>query len=380
MVHLPTTIGAPDVLTFHDLVARLREDAESPVPLLVFRLPELERTAWRKGLRAARSIERRATNVFASTAARVLRGEDLLAHESGSDVFVAALVARTRAGTESAAPIDARSALARMAATVESVTRLDVVTGWTTYAALTELSIEPSIEAALKRGEQERERYAFFSALGHELRTPLSSIRGYLETVLESELDPKTKQRFLRIAHNEALRLARLVDGMFEISLLDLHATFPTRSHAALHLSLEAASDAVAASAAARGVTIRCERIAPVWVGMDADRLTLVLINIFDNAIKHGRLGGRVAIEADLADARTVVVCVEDDGDGIRPEHRESIFSLGYRGDTRASGSGIGLALVRLMLERVGGNVEVGTSSLGGARFVLRFPRRDPSE
>ncbi len=368
----------PDILSFPELLARLHALALGPVPLLVLRLPQLERTAWRKGLRAARSLERRATGVFASTATRVLRSEDLIAHEPGSDIYIAALVARTRDSGEAAAPIDARSALARMAATMESVTRLDVVTGWTTYNAEVDRSLEPVIDEGLKRGAQERERYAFFSALGHELRTPLSSIRGYLETVLESDLDPKTKQRFLRIAHNEALRLARLVDGMFEISLLDLHATFPTRSHAAVHLSVEAACDAVAASAAARGVDVRCESVAPAWVAIDGDRFTLVLINVIDNAIKHGRLGGRVDVAVDLSDDRWVTMFIDDDGAGIAVAHRDAIFTLGHRGATDAAGSGIGLALVRLMLERVGGSVDVASSALGGARFRLRIPRREP--
>ncbi len=118
------------------------------------------------------------------------------------------------------------------------------------------------LERALLRGAQERERYAFFSALGHELRTPLSSIRGYLETLLDDDVDARTRRRFVRIAYNESLRLSRLVDGMFEISLLDLHATLRRPSGSgSLGLALEAAADAcVGAGRRARGRRSRSRR------------------------------------------------------------------------------------------------------------------------
>jgi signal transduction histidine kinase len=346
------------------------------VPLLVVRIPDLERTAWRRGLRSARALERRAMQAFGVAARRVLRGEDRIGHDPGSDIFVAALVAPPRARVDLPAALDARSALARIAATLEHTTRLDVLTGWTTFVP-GGAHIGASIDDALARGARERERYAFFSALGHELRTPLASIRGYLETLLDDSIDASTRRRFLTVAHNESLRMSRLVDGMFEISLLDLHATFPNRSIASLDLALCAANDAVGAAAAARSVILVVPRVAPISVAMDGDRLTLVLINLIDNAIKHGRLAGTVRVSVGLSEGRSARITVDDDGPGVAPAEREAIFALGERGSTLAHGSGIGLALVRLMLERVGGSVDVSESPTGGARFVIRVPRRE---
>ena len=359
---------------------RLRGAHADGVPLLVVRLPELERVAWRRGLRAARALERRAIAAFASAVTRVLRAGDALAHDRGSDLFVAALVAPTRDG-EPVAPVDARAGLLRIAAAMEAATALEVVTGWASYAPRGDAeSLDAAAMRALQRGAQERERYAFFSALGHELRTPLSSIRGYLETLLDDDVDASTRRRFVRIAHGEAKRLGRLIEGMFEISLLDLHASLPARAHASIAVAVNAARDACAAAAAARGVEIIASRCEDALVAMDGDRLSLVLINLVDNAVKHGRRGGRVCLTTDLSDRRSALISVDDDGPGIPAADRERIFTLGERGATDANGSGIGLALVRLMMERVGGSVETSASALGGARFVVALPRRQSAD
>ncbi|GAC1536432.1 MAG: hypothetical protein NVS2B17_07940 [Candidatus Velthaea sp.] len=355
----------------------LRDDAV--IPLLVIRLPALERTAWREGLRKARTLERRASNALSSAASGVLRAGDMLAHEPGSDVFLAALTAPTRGGV-AADPIDARSALARISAMMENLTRLDVDTGWTQYVPRTDRGgMVAVIARALTRGAQERERYAFFSALGHELRTPLSSIRGYLETLLDDDIEASTRTRFLTIAYNESLRLSRLVEGMFEISLLDLQTAASTQCSALLDLALDSACEACAAGAAARSIRLVCAAISPVSVRMDGDRLTLVLINLIQNAIKHGRRAGTVRIALAVADERTARITIDDDGPGIPPADRKRIFAMGERGTTSATGSGIGLALVRLLLERDGGGVDVSDSPLGGARFALTIPRATES-
>lgn len=372
-MHAPEIRGLLPRLDAFD--RRLAELPQAQRPVLVVRLPELERVAWRRGLRAARALERSATAAFSTAVSKVLRGDDLVAHDGGSDVFVAALLVPTRDGSVPA-PVDARSALARIAATMEAATRLEVRTGWTTYDRAADAgNVAALVERALERGRQERERYAFFSSLGHELRTPLSSIRGYLETLLDEGVDAPTRERFVRIAYNESLRLSRLVEGMFEISLLDLHAQFPARAYGSLAHALRAAHDACAGAAASRGVAIVVDDAPALGVAIDGDRLTLVLVNLIDNAVKHGRRGGGVFVGVDLGDSRVVRITVDDDGPGIAACDRERVFVLGERAATSANGNGIGLALVRLMIERAGGRVELSPSPLGGARFIVTVPR-----
>jgi signal transduction histidine kinase len=135
------------------------------------------------------------------------------------------------------------------------------------------------------------------------------------------------------------------------------------------------AHDACAANAAAHGVALAIEDAPALGVAIDGDRLTLVLVVLIDNAVKHGRPGGAVFVSVDLADQRCVRVSVDDDGPGIAAADRERVFALGERGATTASGTGIGLAFVRLMLERAGGRVDLEESPLGGARFVVIVPR-----
>jgi len=359
-------------------LARLqRVDAVDAVPVLAIRLPELERVAWRRGVRAARLLERRAVAAFGTAVARVLRAEDLVAHERGSDVFVCALAAPMRG--ETGAPSDARAALARIAAAMEAALRVRAEAGWTSVEPRQALPpLETLIERALARGAQERERFGFFSALGHELRTPLAAIRGYLETVLDEAVEGEQRRRFVRIAYHETVRMSRLVEGMFEISLLDLHGGAPARAGGSLDAALDATRDAVETTASRRGTTLVFPAPTALHVALDADRLTLLLRNLVENAIAHGRPAGRVELRAD-ASARTVRLVVEDDGPGVPPGERERIFALGERGTTHAGGSGIGLALVRLMVERAGGRVSVGEASLGGARFTLTLPRSLPA-
>lgn len=159
------------------------------------------------------------------------------------------------------------------------------------------------------------------------------------------------------------------------VCLLDMRDTGRPAAIGSLPRALEAAHDACAANAAARQVGIVVDDVPALEIAIDTDRLTLVLVNLIDNAIKHGRPGGGVFVGVDIADHRFVRITVDDDGPGIATADREHIFALGERATTAANGSGIGLALVRLMLERTGGRVDLVDSPLGGARFSITVPR-----
>jgi signal transduction histidine kinase len=361
-----------------ELERRLRAAAGStPVPLLVVRLRDLERIAWREGRSAARAVEKTALRSFVQTASRTLRSTDLLAHDDESEDFLAALISPTRTAGSVATPTDCRATLARLASAAEVGGGLGVETGWTiVYGPTADASLGRAIESALERGARERERYAFFSTIGHELRTPLTSIRGYLETLLEEELDPPTARRFLEVARNEAMRMGRLVDGMFDVSMLDLRSGAQHVESTTIGPAIAAALSVVAPFASARGTTVsQTAGGGASLVAIGADRFVQALVNVLDNAIKHGRERGHVVVSVGPLDERYVEVRVDDDGPGVARTERDSIFDLARRGsNARARGSGIGLAVVRLMIERIGGEIDVTQSPLGGAQFRMRLP------
>jgi signal transduction histidine kinase len=339
------------------------------------RVVDFAEVAWRRGRRAALRAERRCAEAFALAASHVLRSSDVLGHDAGSAVFVAALTTPGRGASAAALPADCRAALGRIASTMELATGLRLETGWTVEVNLDiEASLAPAIEAALERGAKERERYAFFSLIGHELRTPLTSIRGYLEALLEDGVEPATARTFLEVARTEALRLGRFIDGLFELSLIDAGFNCAEQTCDA-SAAVAAAISAAMPGARQRGIALAHDLPGGFQVCIGLDRLVQVAGNVIENALKHCAAGG-IVTAALRADRRFVELAIEDDGPGVAEGERESIFALGYRSAASgAGGSGIGLAVARLILERVGGEIDVIGGSRGGARFRIRLPR-----
>lgn len=210
-------------------------------------------------------------------------------------------------------------------------------------------------------------------ALGHELRTPLASIRGYIETLLGDDVDPQKARRFLETARREALRLERLIDGMLERSAQDV-AGVKGSARCDVVEEIRNTIEMIAPLAQPRGVTIRSRLPRRAIARIDGDAFIHALANLLENAVKHGCESGTIEVSCRRLKA-WVEVAVEDDGAGIEPGAREMIFAIGVRGAAAASrGSGIGLAVVRAIALRAGGDVRAERSSFGGARFVLRLP------
>jgi len=348
-------------------------EQRSQIPLLVLRLPELARLAWRNGRRAARRLERETEEAFSRAAERIVREGDRLVHDPGSDWFAIAMLtpARDGAGTPT---LDVRSALERVAAAMSLITGKRMETGWWPIASQYDVEqLEATIERALDRGARERERFEFLATVGHELRTPLTSIRGYLETVLDDELDAATTRRFLEVARNEALRLGRLVDGMLDFSFLDLSSR---SAYCATDVvaTARAAVDALEPVAREARVQLAIAQGGGAMARIDGDQCMHVLLNLLENAIKYAGTGARVVVRIERQDP-FVCLTVDDDGPGIVPAERERIFEHRARGRTSRGmpGSGIGLSIVRTIVERAAGSVSAEESALGGARFVVRL-------
>jgi signal transduction histidine kinase len=326
------------------------------VPLLVLRLPELEQLAWQRGVRVARRLEREVAAAFAEAARRIVRAEDAIAHDARSDVFAIALLDAARE-PRLIGPADCRITVERVSLQIAKRIGRRLETGWwaidrTAYAR----GLSRAIALALERGARERERYEFLAALGHELRTPLASIRGYIESLLDGGGDGPSARRYLETARREALRMGRMVEGMLEFSLLDLSPPALAASSCDISLQISAAVDALAPLALARGIALVRSNVERQVVRIDADACMHALLNLVDNAITHGREMGRVVVSCVCANA-TVEIAVDDDGAGpCAPSRR---------------GHGVGLTIARTIAERAGGAIRLERSRLGGTRAVL---------
>jgi signal transduction histidine kinase len=196
-----------------------------------------------------------------------------------------------------------------------------------------------------------------------------------LETLIDGGVDPITSRRFLETARREALRMGRLLEGMFEFSLLDLSAQALLGRTCEVAAQIDVACEVVRPLAQARRILLHRAHCAPAATPVDPDACLQLLVNLLDNAIKYGREGGTVRIGTAI-EGESVVISVDDDGPGIVPAERESIFGLRVRGaqSTSRPGTGIGLAIVKMIAERAGGCIAVRESPLGGARFEVALP------
>ena len=216
-------------------------------------------------------------------------------------------------------------------------------------------------------------RREFLSNAAHELRTPVTSISGYAETLLGGGVDAETSQEFLTTIHRNAQRIAALVADLLVLDTLEGRAeVVGTRTPIAL---AQVVGDA---ARTARGVTpdarIEVEVGAELSVLGTREGLDHIVQNLIDNAIKYGN-GTPVTVRAERT-ARHVRLSVADRGPGIPDGHEDRIFERFYRIDAGRSrdrgGSGLGLAIVKSQIEAIGGRIWVERAD-PGARFVVEL-------
>jgi len=221
-----------------------------------------------------------------------------------------------------------------------------------------------------------RAKDEFLAMLGHELRNPLSSVRN---AVVTATLDPSRRDRALGIARRGADQLTRLVDDLLDVARITQGKIAlkkqRTRLASAIERAVEATRQIVEDRAHTLAVSLPC---ASVEVDGDQTRLEQVLVNLITNAAKYTERGGRIEVALELA-GEEAVVRVRDDGVGIAPEVLPRVFDLfaqGERGLDRSQGGlGIGLTVVRRVIELHGGRVEAHSDGPGkGSEFVIRLP------
>lgn len=225
----------------------------------------------------------------------------------------------------------------------------------------------------------ERVRRDFVANVSHELRTPITAIRGFAETLRDSEdLNDEQARRFLNIVHRQALQMEAILNDLLLLSRLDEQGKSVARAPVALREILQHAADICRPRAEAAAVSLQLDCPDDLHAPAHSSLLEQAVVNLIDNAIKYAAAGRRVEISA-VAEEREVLIRVRDFGPGIAPEHHARIFERFYRideGRSRAAGgTGLGLAIVRHVARVHDGSVSVQNAPGGGCLFVLAIAR-----
>jgi signal transduction histidine kinase len=218
--------------------------------------------------------------------------------------------------------------------------------------------------------------------VAHELRTPLSNIRGYLEALQDGLTNPSPA--LIDSLYEEAMLLNRLVDDLQELALAEAGQLKLVCQTVDLAEVAEQAMSLFQSRAAAKGLTVRADLPADLpAVDADPDRVGQILRNLLINALTYTPPGGEITVLARAVDSE-VEVCVRDTGIGIASEHLPYVFERFYRADksrTRTTGgAGLGLAIVKQLVEAHGGRVWVESEIEEGTTFTFTLPTAQSSK
>ncbi|TMB15167.1 MAG: response regulator [Deltaproteobacteria bacterium] len=244
-------------------------------------------------------------------------------------------------------------------------------------AQMTSIAIENTLFGEAREANRLKEE--FLSTLSHELRTPLSAMISWLWMLRRKALDPEAAARAIEAVDRNARAQARLVDDLLDVSRIVTGKLQLDCRSLELGPVVEAATDSLTAAAEAKAITLaRLIDPAAGRVLGDADRLQQVIWNLLSNAIKFTPRGGRVEVHLHRAGS-SVEARVSDTGQGIAPGFLPHVFERFRQADpssTRTSGGlGLGLAIVRQLVELHGGSVEALSAGEGrGATFVVSLP------
>ena len=228
-------------------------------------------------------------------------------------------------------------------------------------------------EAALLHADRRKDE--FLATLGHELRTPLNPIRSAVELLqLRAPGDPET-QRAHDVIRRQVVHLARLMDDLLDVSRITRGKLDLRRSTVSLDEVLQAAVESIRPLLDGLGQSLTIEGETALRVDADPVRLAQVFSNLFDNASKYTPPASRIAVGVERAGDR-VAVSVRDAGRGIAAEHLPHVFDLFYQAGSSAEGGlGIGLTLVKQLVDLHGGSIDAESDGVGrGSTFTVRLP------
>ncbi len=222
-------------------------------------------------------------------------------------------------------------------------------------------------------------RRDFIANVSHELKTPLTVIAGFLETLQELELDDKQRERFIQLMQEQARSMQRLVEDLLTLSSLESEQNpLVDERFAIVPLMLQLSSDAKGLSQGQHTVTVDIGDAATILGSRD--ELASAFGNLVSNAIRYTPTGGGITLTWRVQDHGIGVFSVTDSGIGIAPEHLPRLTERFYRIDRSRSratgGTGLGLAIVKHVLLRHQATLEIASDAGKGSTFAVRLPAR----
>ncbi|MGI6588487.1 MAG: two-component system histidine kinase PnpS [Peptococcia bacterium] len=242
----------------------------------------------------------------------------------------------------------------------------------------TKLGVIISIHDITKIKKLEQIRTEFISNVTHELKTPLTSIRGFIETLRNGAINkPEVAEDFLKIIDLEAERLYILINDILQLSEIETMPQDVQIDAYRLKLIVDEVLAIFSETASKKKLTITTEIAADLVITANRNRIKQMFINLLDNAIKYNVEEGSIKIKA-WQTADKLLMTIKDDGIGIGKEHLDRIFERFYRVDKGRSralgGTGLGLSIVKHIVNLYKGTIEVNSEPGRGTEFIISWP------
>jgi two-component system phosphate regulon sensor histidine kinase PhoR len=222
-------------------------------------------------------------------------------------------------------------------------------------------------------------RHEFVANVTHELKTPLTSIAGFAETLLDGSAgeDPAVRNKFLNIIMIETQRLSRLIDDILVLSDIESGREVPKDVDINVKQAICEVLGALEPQANAKEINLHFEAESEMYIAGDYDRFKEMMFNLIENAIKYTGNEKNVYVTAEDVEGRQVVICVRDEGIGISDENIPRLFERFYRVEkSRArnvGGTGLGLAIVKHIAALMNAEISVKSKVGEGSSFTVTF-------
>jgi len=229
------------------------------------------------------------------------------------------------------------------------------------------------LQSALARGDRLASVGTMAASVAHEINNPLTTVLGYAKLMLEDKSEDHPDRAKLELIAEEAERMKTIIGSLLDYSRAE--AAPASAEPADINGLLRRAAALMTHASERRGVTIELDLADNLrHAAGEAYALQQVFLNIVQNAIQAMPNGGAIRLASRADDDKAILVTFDDDGPGVPVEDRERIFDPFYTTKAAGSGTGLGLAVCRHLLSRMGATLEVGDAPSGGARFQLRIP------